>query len=146
MREVRPILNQLNLVARDFDATCAFYRRLGLEVPDRPVSPDGIRHAEVTMPNDFTLEFDNHTLARIYNAGWRRPQGGSTALIGFAVEARADVDRIYGELVGAGYEGRQPPYDTFWGARYAIVEDPDGNHVGLMSPSDPARRSAPPAL
>jgi uncharacterized glyoxalase superfamily protein PhnB len=144
MREVRPILNQLNLVARDFDATCAFYRRLGLEVPDRPVSPEGIRHAEVTMPNDFTLEFDNHTLARIYNAGWRRPQGGSTALIGFAVEARADVDRIYGELVGAGYEGRQPPYDTFWGARYAVVADPDGRDVGIMSPLDDERRSWPP--
>jgi uncharacterized glyoxalase superfamily protein PhnB len=47
---------------------------------------------------------------------------------------------------GAMDRGRQPPYDTFWGARYAIVEDPHGNHVGLMSPSDPARKSAPPAL
>lgn len=27
------------------------------------------------------------------------------------------------------------------GARYAIVEDPDGNYVGVMSPSDPARRA-----
>jgi uncharacterized glyoxalase superfamily protein PhnB len=29
--------------------------------------------------------------------------------------------------------------DTFWGARYAVIEDPDGNHVGLMSPIDPER-------
>jgi uncharacterized glyoxalase superfamily protein PhnB len=35
---------------------------------------------------------------------------------------------------------------VFWGARYAIVEDPDGNHVGVMSPSDPDRRRAPPDL
>lgn len=52
----------------------------------------------------------------------------------------------YAELTAAGYAGLQPPCDTFWGARYAIVEDPDGNHVGLMSPLDPARRSRPPAV
>jgi predicted enzyme related to lactoylglutathione lyase len=40
----------------------------------------------------------------------------------------------------------QPPYDTFCGARYAILLDPDGNYVGLMSPPDPARRSAPPDI
>jgi len=59
---------------------------------------------------------------------------------------RDDVDVRYAQLTGTGYAGRQPPYDTFWGARYAIVEDPDGNEVGLMSPSDPVRRSAPPAI
>ena len=35
---------------------------------------------------------------------------------------------------------QQEPYDAFWGARYAIVEDPDGNAVGLMSPIDPDRQ------
>ena len=44
-------------------------------------------------------------------------------------------------VTGAGYRGQQPPYDAFWGARYAVVEDPDGNAVGIMSPSDPDRRS-----
>jgi uncharacterized glyoxalase superfamily protein PhnB len=40
----------------------------------------------------------------------------------------------------------QPPWDAFWGARYAIVEDPDGIAVGLMSPISPDRRSPPPAV
>jgi hypothetical protein len=40
--------------------------------------------------------------------------------------------------------GRQPPFDAFWGARYAIVADPDGNDVGLMSPIDESRRTWPP--
>jgi hypothetical protein len=38
----------------------------------------------------------------------------------------------------------QPPYDAFWGARYAIVEDPDGIAVGLMSPISPDFKSVPP--
>ena len=67
--------------------------------------------------------------------------GGPGAVIGFRVESRDEVDRLFTDLTGAGYRGQQPPYDAFWGARYAIVEDPDGNAVGIMSPSDPERRS-----
>jgi uncharacterized glyoxalase superfamily protein PhnB len=47
-------------------------------------------------------------------------------------------------LTGAGYKGLQAPFDAFWGARYAVVEDPNGIAVGLMSPSDPNRRYWPP--
>jgi len=137
------VLNQLNLVAHDFDRTLAFYRRLGVEIPERP-SPGGIRHAEVTLANGFVLEFDNLALARTYNAAWRQPAGGSRALIGFSVATREAVDERYADLIAAGYEGRQPPYDTFWGARYAVVADPDGNDVGIMSPLDESRRSWPP--
>ena len=57
---------------------------------------------------------------------------------------REDVDDLYEELTAAGHAGQQPPYDAFWGARYAIVLDPSGNAVGLMSPVDPARRGRPP--
>ncbi|MGH2376769.1 MAG: VOC family protein [Gemmatimonadales bacterium] len=55
------------------------------------------------------------------------------------------LDRTYAELTAGGYQGKQPSYDAFWGARYAIVADPDGNDVGLMSPIDEGRRSWPPA-
>jgi uncharacterized glyoxalase superfamily protein PhnB len=144
MSDERPVLNQLNIVARDFEATLAFYRCLGLDAPAGPPSPDGIRHSEVTLANGFVLEFDNETLAQTYNAAWRRPGGSTRALIGFSVPTREAVDARYAELVAAGYEGRQAPYDTFWGARYAVVADPDGNDVGLMSPQDDARRSWPP--
>ena len=144
MSDERPILNQLNIVARDFDATVAFYRRLGVDVPDGFAGDDGARHSEAKLANGFTLEFDNATLARVYNAAWRRPGGSSRALIGFSLPTREAVDRRYAELIAAGYEGRQPPYDTFWGARYAVVADPDGNDVGLMSPLDDSRRSWPP--
>ncbi|MEZ0293214.1 MAG: VOC family protein [Solirubrobacteraceae bacterium] len=57
---------------------------------------------------------------------------------------RDAVDALHADLTAAGHPSRQRPYDAFWGARYAIVEDPDGNPVGLMSPSDDARRHWPP--
>ena len=54
------------------------------------------------------------------------------------------MEARYAALTAAGYPSQQEPYDTFWGSRYAILEDPDGNAVGLMSVPDPARRSPPP--
>jgi uncharacterized glyoxalase superfamily protein PhnB len=143
MTKESPILNQINIVARDFDASLGFYRRLGVDIP-RSTPGDEVRHAAVTLPNGVLLEFDNHRLAQIYSAAWR-DRGGPPAVIGFSFASREEVDRVYEDLTAAGYVGRQRPFDAFWGARYAIVADPDGNDVGLMSPVDPSRRSWPPS-
>jgi uncharacterized glyoxalase superfamily protein PhnB len=56
------------------------------------------------------------------------------------------VDEIHDALVADGARSLQPPYDAFWGARYAVVVDPDGVAVGLMSPVDDAKCSPPPEL
>ena len=79
-----PVLNQVNVTARDWEASLAFYRLLGC------------------------------------------------------------VDETFERLTAAGHTGRQAPHDAFWGARYALVADPDGRPVGLQSPVDPALRSRPP--
>lgn len=144
MPKTAPVLNHFNLVTKDFDASLKFYRCLGVEMPDGAPSPEGIRHSEAHQLNGLTLALDNDTLARVYNAAWRRPQGSSRAVIGFSVPTREDVDEHYAAVMAAGYEGRQPPYDTFWGSRYAVVADPDGHDVGIMSPPDPARATWPP--
>ena len=39
---------------------------------------------------------------------------------------------------GVPVRGRRSTYDAFWGARYAVVSDPDGNGVGIIDPVDPA--------
>lgn len=135
-----PVFNQLNLVVRDMDATVAFYRRLGLAIEAEP----GAQHVAVTMPNGMLVEFDSTDFVPQWDAGWLGSTGGST-VFGFGVPTRDAVDRVYADLTGVGYRAHQPPYDAFWGARYAMVEDPDGNAVGVMSPIEDAHRSWPPA-
>jgi len=145
----RPTLTGLNLVVRDVDATIAFYRELGLDIPGDAAwrTPTGAHHVDLKLGGGISLDFDSHALAREYNAGWRPKEGsGTSCVIGFSMPDRTSVDDCHARLVTAGHPSAQSPYDTFWGARYAIVVDPDGNHVGLMSPSDPARRRAPPAI
>jgi catechol 2,3-dioxygenase-like lactoylglutathione lyase family enzyme len=133
------VLDQVNLVVGDLEAARDFYRRLGVDLPLTG-------RAEVVMETPgVELALDDRALAKLYDAGWRRPEEPSgKVVLGFKLASREAVDEMHADLTGAGYVGRQPPYDTFWGARYAIVEDPDGNAVGLMSPIDETRRSWPP--
>ena len=145
----QPDFKQIDLVMRDLDAGIAFYRALGVEIPESAIwrTPSGVHHVDIVTPSGLTLHFDSAALAAVYNRGWREPTGsGTRSVITFKVESREEVDRLHAKLAALGHRTSQPPFDAFWGARYAIVEDPDGNNVGIMSPSDPARRGAPPNL
>ena len=148
MAQGTTVYEGLNLVARDLDATLAFYRRLGVEVPEDGVwrTDTGAHHANGTLPGGGEIEFGSETLAPHWNKGWTPAAGGSRVVIGFRVESRDAVDRLCKELAAEGVPVAQEPWDAFWGARYAVVVDPDGNHVAIMSPSDPERRNRPPSL
>lgn len=138
-----PDLHMLNVIVGDMAATLDFYRRLGVAVPGPDQAHGG--HLQLRMPGGFSLELDAAESTRLWHAGWRADPGSANVVIGFALPTREAVDQRYAELTAAGYQSRQPPFDAFWGARYAIVADPDGNDVGLMSPSDESRRAWPPA-
>src|ERR1039458_9694622 len=122
------------------EASVAFYRLLGTEVPDVP-EEWGPHHRTVSAPGGLDLDLDSAEFAAKWNPGWR----GGMGVLGFKVSSREEVDLRYAALTGAGYRSEQPPHDAFWGSRYAIVEDPDGNPVGIMSPADPAFQSPTPA-
>ncbi|MEY2420741.1 MAG: hypothetical protein QOI95_808 [Acidimicrobiaceae bacterium] len=133
-----PVFNQVNLVVADMEATLAFYRRLGFTI-DNPPGEWAAHHVEMRVSDDMLIEFDSLASAQIWNAGARKPAGGA-AVFNFGVPTRQAVDDLYAHMTAGGYTGQQPPYDAFWGARYAIVADPDGNGAGLMSPMDPDKR------
>ncbi len=133
----------LNVVVTDMAATIAFYRRLGVDIPD-DVDVNA-PHVQLRMPGGFSLELDTPESARLWHAAVRADPGSVSSVLGLRLPTREAVDERYAQLTAAGYEARQPPYDAFWGARYAIVADPDGNDVGLMSPVDDTRRAWPPA-
>lgn len=142
------MISGIHLTVKDMEASLAFYRRLGLEIPEETVWKSGGvgHHVAVKMPGGFSLEFDSVALTRSYDTGWQEPSTPSAAVVSFSLPSRQAVDDLYGELTGAGYRGRLAPIDAFWGARYAIVYDPDGNQVALASPSDKEHQSAPPAV
>jgi catechol 2,3-dioxygenase-like lactoylglutathione lyase family enzyme len=135
-------LHMLNVVVSDMAASVEFYRRLGAAVVEG--GPTQGPHVQLRTLNGFSLELDTEASVRIWHAGWRSDPASVGVVVGFALPSRDAVDEIYADLTTAGYAGRQPPFDAFWGARYAIVSDPDGNDVGLMSPVEESRRYWPP--
>ena len=137
--------DQLNIVSDDLDATIAFYRRLGLPMGEPARTEDGAPfHVNSRPEQGAWLEADSAPFARYWNRGWADEADlKGRVLLGLRVSSRAEVDRLFAEVTAAGHRGLQPPTDGFWGARYAIVEDPNGIAVGLMSEADDAHRSPP---
>jgi catechol 2,3-dioxygenase-like lactoylglutathione lyase family enzyme len=139
----RPIFNQINLVVRDMAAMVEFYERLGVQIAPT-IAPWDRHHrsfSAASIIDGFDFDFDSTTFASQWNQGWPPAQIG--AVFGFRLASALAVDETYRNLTAAGYVGQQEPYDGFMGARYAVVADPDGNSVGLMSPIDPARSTLP---
>lgn len=134
-----PAYSQLNIIVKDMKATVDFYRRLGLSID---ANGDEV-HVEVAFPNGITIEFDTIESVHVWNSGWKGSTG-SGVVIGFSVDSRDAVDALYRDVKASGGKGQQPPFDAFWGGRYAVVEDPDGNAIGLMSPIDSERKYWPP--
>jgi catechol 2,3-dioxygenase-like lactoylglutathione lyase family enzyme len=126
-----PQLNSIGLIVADMAATLAFYRHLGMDVP---AEADREAHVEVTVTGGLRLTFDTVDIIHMYDPGWAPPTGGHRVALAFRCADGAEVDRGYASLVGAGYAGHRPPWDAFWGQRYAIVHDPDGTAVELFAP------------
>ena len=141
MTQKRAVLDQINIVVGEMAAAVAFYEMLGVDVP-RTLPEWEPHHRSVDAASELDIELDSASFGAQWNAGW--PAGKSGVVLGFRVASREDVDALYRELTDAGHAAQQEPYDAFWGARYAIVEDPSGNAVGLMSPVDEGRRARPP--
>ena len=70
---------------------------------------------------------------RSFDPEWEAPSGGDRIALAFLLDSAAEVDATYNELVALGYRGHKPPWDAFWGQRYAIVLDPDGNGIQLFA-------------
>jgi catechol 2,3-dioxygenase-like lactoylglutathione lyase family enzyme len=141
-----PVFDQVNLIVQDMSATLAFYRQLGLSVSEAAEWPpgSGALHTEAVAPSGLRLEFDNIAMAKIWHPGWQESgRRSGRAVLSFSVPSRDAVDELYSALTASGATGTEPPYNAFWGARYAIVQDPDGNNIGLMSPLDRSRQFVP---
>lgn len=148
MAKAKSVLDQLNLVSSDPAASVAFYRRLGVDIDEAAIwrTASGTHHVNARS-GEVDFELDSMAFAQVWNPSWRgRGDLKGRVVLGFRVVSREAVDEVYAEMTAAGYAGLQAPHDAFWGARYAIVEDPDGIAVGLMSPISPDFKSVPPEV
>lgn len=136
---------QINLFVSDMAASVKFYRLLEVDVPESYVWPpgSGAQHIDDIRAEEAYMALDNHEMARIWNPKFEPGRTRGNVVIGLMVATRNDVDRLYNVVKKAGHPVGQEPYDAFFGSRYAIVIDPDGNQVGLKSPIEANRKYQP---
>jgi uncharacterized glyoxalase superfamily protein PhnB len=126
-------LDAFGIIVDDMVRALAFYRELGIDLPPEA---DAQPHADARLPGGLRLLFDTADTIRSFDPGWQPPPTRLHRVeLAFRLDTPAEVDSLYGRLTSLGYDGRNEPWDAFWGQRYAVVLDPDGNFVGLFSPS-----------
>jgi len=121
----------VQIFASDVQRSIAFYRLLGLPVPE-PEGPDP--HVDVELPGGSRLSFDAEPTITGMHPEWTPPGSAGRVALAFGFDSPADVDTMFERLTGAGSHGSLNPYDAPWGQRYATVLDPDGNFVDLFAP------------
>lgn len=131
---MKPKLDMIGLVVADIPRSVAFYRDLGLDVPDfEPGSP----YVETTLPNGLRISWNAVEMVEKIDGHWVPPVGNRMGMA-FLCDSPADVDEAHDRLVGLGHPSAKAPWDAFWGQRYAQVADPDGNLVDLFAPLETA--------
>jgi catechol 2,3-dioxygenase-like lactoylglutathione lyase family enzyme len=126
-----PRLDLIGIVVEDMARSLAYYRHLGLDIPtDADTEP----HVEVALPGGTRVAWDTIETVQSFDPDYQAPSGSSGIGLAFLLDSPADVDATYEKLVAAGYPGHKAPWDAFWGQRYALIHDPDGNSTDLFAP------------
>jgi uncharacterized glyoxalase superfamily protein PhnB len=123
-----PALNAIGIASSDMARSIAFYRALGLDVPETPDED----HIDLFLPNGVRFMLDSEAVIRSFMPEWQREDGNQVSLA-LECASPAEVDEIHARVVAAGFESEKEPWDAFWGQRYALLIDPDGVRINLYA-------------
>jgi uncharacterized glyoxalase superfamily protein PhnB len=132
---VKGKLDAVGVIVSDLRRAVRFYRMLGAPFPEGAEESEH-GHAEAQLEGGLRLLLDTEESIRSFDPGWRRATGSPSSSVGFHCTSPAAVDELYAQALEAGGVGHKEPWDAFWGQRYALLRDPDGNAVDLYADLD----------
>ena len=119
----------LNIYTRDLAAALAFYGELlGFEETFRAPDPEAPEHVELRLDGVTVALSTAEAAARVHGIEATPGSRGYQLVIW-----TDDVGAAYDALVTAGVPGITPPHDTGNNNRNALLRDPDGNLVEIVS-------------
>ncbi|WP_314061719.1 VOC family protein [uncultured Vagococcus sp.] len=120
-------LDMVGIVVSDMAKAIEFYEVLGFKVIGDP------KQAYVELTNQGVRISLNtrDMIAGIY--GFVPESQGDKIELAFLCETPAEVNEVTAAIKLAGYEVFKEPWDAFWGQRYVIIKDLDGNLLSLFA-------------
>lgn len=121
-------LDMVGIVVKDMKKALDFYRVLGFVIPEEMNQE---QHVEVEQ-GSIRLAFDTQEVAKGVYGDWEEPSGHRIELA-FLCDHSEALNDLYKKIINHGYASHREPWDAFWGQRYAVVKDPDGNLISLFA-------------
>jgi uncharacterized glyoxalase superfamily protein PhnB len=121
-------LAAIGIVTEHIARSVAFYALLGVELKKNGDAD----HYDGATASGVRLMVDSVALIRGFDPSFKKVRGTGVALCFEQANASA-VDALYATITSAGHTSIKPPWDAFWGQRYACVADPDGNQIDLFA-------------
>ena len=119
----------VNLYTSDIEAGLRFYRDLlGFEETFRTPTDGPPAHVELTL-NGFAIGLGTMEAAKSAHGVDAAPGSPAMAIVVWT----DDVDQAFERLTAAGVSAVQAPHDTGNSNRNALLRDPDGNLVEIVS-------------
>jgi len=119
----------VNLYTANIEAGLRFYRDLlGFEETFRTPADGTPAHVELSL-NGFSLGLGTVQAAKTAHGVDAAPGSPAMAIVVWT----DDVDAAFERLTSAGVPAVQPPHDSGNGNRNALLRDPDGNLVEIVS-------------
>jgi uncharacterized glyoxalase superfamily protein PhnB len=120
-------LDLIGIVTEDMAKSLEFYRNI-FSIPEG-LESEG--HVEITLENGLRFAWDTVEVMRSFEPHYTFAPKQVGA---FLCNNAAEVDMKYRDLISKGSRSVKEPWDAFWGQRYALVADPDGNILDLFAP------------
>jgi predicted lactoylglutathione lyase len=122
-------LYMVGVIVEDMGRAVEFYRRLGVDIPE---GSENQQHVPIKM-GELTFFLTTKQLNARWDPARTEASGGYRIILEFTLDTPAAVDAKYAELIGYGYKSHVAPYQTYFNAYFAMVDDPDGNTILISS-------------
>lgn len=122
-------LNAVGVSSKNMRETVRFYTLLGFTFPE---FKDDEQHID-SLPSEGSarLMIDSHKL--LTELIGSEPVASNHSGFALQYENADELNRVSQSVKEAGFTVVKEPWDAFWGQRYSVVEDPDGNKVDLYA-------------
>lgn len=122
-------LDMIGIIVKDMEKSLDFYRTLGFEFP---VTANQEDYVEINQ-GGIRLSFNTEKMVTPIFGKQEEPKGQRVELA-FLCESSDELNQLHEKAIAKGYKSVKEPWDAFWGQRYCILEDCDGNLISLFFP------------